>query len=66
MTVSVVHLQAKLELVQLRLTKTVTSFWQANQLEERCRADVLEWGTDASHLSPPVDYVVGSDILYDM
>ncbi|GAQ89683.1 hypothetical protein KFL_005500060 [Klebsormidium nitens] len=39
---------------------------QANQLEERCRADVLEWGSDASHLFPPVDYVVGSDILYDM
>merc|ERR1712110_133623 len=29
-----------------------------------CRAAVLSWGEDASHLHPPFDLVIGADLLY--
>eukprot|EP00270_Netrium_digitus_P013267 TRINITY_DN4384_c0_g6_i1.p1 TRINITY_DN4384_c0_g6~~TRINITY_DN4384_c0_g6_i1.p1 ORF type:complete len:212 (+),score=47.82 TRINITY_DN4384_c0_g6_i1:45-680(+) len=37
-----------------------------NNLENFARAEVLEWGEDCSHLEPPVDVVLGADIMYDI
>lgn len=37
----------------------------ANNLETRVTVEELEWGNDCSHLSPPLDIVLMSDLLYD-
>lgn len=37
----------------------------ANNLGTRVSVQELEWGKDCSHLSPPVDMVLMSDLVYD-
>ncbi|EFJ08338.1 hypothetical protein SELMODRAFT_131998 [Selaginella moellendorffii] len=39
---------------------------EANQLESRVRVLELEWGADCSQVAAPVDFVLCSDILYDI
>jgi predicted nicotinamide N-methyase len=37
----------------------------ANNLGDKVEVQELEWGLDCRHVSPPMDYVLMSDLLYD-
>ncbi|KAJ7554984.1 hypothetical protein O6H91_05G018200 [Diphasiastrum complanatum] len=39
---------------------------EENDLQGRVRAQVYEWGKDCKDLAPPVDYILMSDVLYDI